>query len=171
MTTGALPPIWAVHVIVFGWSLLHKWNDFITFGAGTRRNVTRVSVRTAVHMVTAAHSLWKGATSPLTARQLAASISIRTLSLTIGADYVLVNCWSLLYERNDFVPLCAGTLRNVTCVSVRTAVEMVAAAHSFGKGATSPLTARQLAASVSIRTLARSVRADYVLGVLNVLHD
>ena len=151
------------YVLVLGWSLLHKWNDFISLSAGTRRNVTCVAIRTTVEMVAAAHGFGKRAASPLTTRQFAASVSIRTLTLTVGADYVLVLGWSLLHKRNDFISLSAGTRRNVTCVAIRTTVEMVAAAHGFGKRAASPLTTRQFAASVSIRTLTLTVGADYVL--------
>ena len=77
--------------------------------AGTRRNVTCVAIRTTVEMVAAAHGIGKRAASILTTRQFAASVSVRTLALTVGADYVLVLGWSLLHKRNDFISTSAGT--------------------------------------------------------------
>ena len=163
--------IGADYVLVFGWSLLHKWNDIILLIACTRRNIARVAVRTAVDMVTAAHSLGIRAASPLTTGQFAASVSIRTLALTTGADNALVLGWSLLHKRNDIILLSACTRRNIARVAVRTAVLTIAAAHSLGKRAASPLTSGQFAASVSIGTLALTTGADYALELLMLLQN
>ena len=163
--------IGADYVLVLGWSLLHKWNDIILLIACTRRNIARVAIRTAVDMVTAAHSLGIRAASPLTTGQLAASVSIRTLALTTGADNALVLGWSLLHKWNDIILLSACTRRNIARVAVRTAVLTIAAAHSVGKRAASPLTSGQFAASVSIGTLALTTGADYALELLMLLQN
>ena len=163
--------IGADNVLVLGWSLLHKWNDVILPSACTRRNIARVAVRTAVEMVTAAHSVGNRAASPLTTGQFAASVSIRTLALTIGADNVLVLGWSLLHKWNDVILPIACTHRNIARVAVRTAVDMVIAAHSVGIRAACPLTTGQLAASVSIRTLALTIGADNALELLMLLQN
>ena len=150
-------------VLQFGWSLLHKWNDIVSFSACASRNVTRVAIRTAVEMVAAAHGLGKRTAAILTARQFAAGVSVRALTLTIRTDYVLQFGWSLLHKWNDIVSFSACASRNVTRVAIRTAVEMVAAAHGLGKRTAAILTARQFAAGVSIRALTLTIRTDYVL--------
>ena len=122
-------------------------------------------------MVTAAHGLGKRAACPLTTGHLAASVSIRTFALTTGADNALILGWSLLHKWNDAILTSACTRRNIARVTLRTAVEMVTAAHSVGKRAASPLTTGQFAASVSVRTLGLTVGADNVLELLMLLQN
>ena len=75
-----------------------------------------------------------------------------------------LNCMvNRMHKWNDIIFLSACASRDVTCVAIGTAVEMVAAAHGLGKRTAAILTARQFATSVSVRALTLTIRTDDVL--------